>query len=228
MNSTDKSSIIERIKKCLALGNVNKNNSTAEAETALAMAQKLMAEHNIAMTEVQFNSETQTLKGNVEEFSFGLVNSKWRQTLPHVVNILCNTKHYWHDRKTLMYVGLKDDIEMAVLIYKELITAILRIRRGAMFESRSSFCYGMVMNLYHRAQAMHKAETRPTNTNALMVVKDVAIKNFLAAKGLVSRRGNSRRVSSGDYDRGYQAGQGIALGRKRAQVSGTRQLTYQS
>lgn len=215
----DKSRIITLIRKCLAKGDASRNNSTAEVETALAMAQKLMAEHNIAMTDVQFNAETQTLKSGIEEFQYSKpVVSKWRRTLPHVVNILCNTDHYWQNRQHLRFVGMKDDIDMALVIYEELMTAIRRIRNASEWESRSAFSYGMVMNLYHRAKKMNAEQSRPSNTMALMIVKDKAIGEFLKTKGLRVMRETRTTYRSSDYENGYAAGESVHLGRKHLAI----------
>ena len=48
-NIKDKDVIIDRVKKLLNLADKDKNNSDAEAEAALLMAQKLMAEHDISI-----------------------------------------------------------------------------------------------------------------------------------------------------------------------------------
>ena len=47
----DKDVIIDKVKKLLNLADKDKNNSDAEAEAALLMAQKLMAEHDISIDE---------------------------------------------------------------------------------------------------------------------------------------------------------------------------------
>src|SRR3990167_7702892 len=185
--NTNNEEIIRKIKKLFALGDKTRGGTEDECNTAMGLAQELMAKHNIAMTAVQFDEDTQTLKGNIEEFKIAGddVGSKWRRMLPHVVNILCNTKHYWSVGMSrehfLVFVGMKSDIEMAVEIYKELEHTIRHLRRGHK-GNRQAFSYGVVMCLYDRIKEKRKVEIRPQNTNALMVIKDRAIAEFLASK----------------------------------------------
>lgn len=48
-------SILEKIRACLALGDKDRNPNANEAETAIAMAKKLMAAHNLSMADVAFS-----------------------------------------------------------------------------------------------------------------------------------------------------------------------------
>lgn len=217
----DKSRVISLIRKCLAKGDKTRNNSLEEVEVALAMAQKLMTEHNISLTEVQFNAEDGTLKEGIVEKGTALKPVKWRRVVPHVVDILCNTEHFIrtdYDGQKVMFVGLPDDVEMAGVLLEMLLKAIQQLRRG--YEGNiNDFSYGAAVRLLHRAKETKKTEVVPTKTSALMIVKGQEIQKYLAKKELVTLRTTNPRRSASDYHAGYQAGARVPLNRPRRQLS---------
>lgn len=229
----DKSQIIDRIRKCLLKGDSTRNNSQAEVEVALAMAHKLMTEHNIAMTDVQFNSSAGTMKeGITEQYStVKLGSTRWRLYLAAVTDILCNTKHYQTRKvidgkiqKVLVFIGTKQDIELAIELFTDLVKAVKHIRRGQS-ENVAAFSSGVATCLYHRAKEMKKEQVYPTNTTAMIVVKDKDIQIYMAKiPGLVHTNSKARRVNGSAYDAGYSAGKNVALGAKR--VGGSLRLSH--
>lgn len=61
--------ILNKIKKLLALGDASKNNSEEEAQSAMLMAQKLMAKYDISAEDVEGEEE--------EQYSHEMCEHKW-------------------------------------------------------------------------------------------------------------------------------------------------------
>lgn len=218
----DKSRIIERIQKCLRKADATRNDSEAEVQTAFAMAHKLMAEHNISVTEVQFNSETQTLKEDIKEFNAGLFHTQTRYevALCFVVDVLCHVKHYYQMSSgnpvgSLMFVGLQADTELAAEIYKELIRTVKRFMGRYPGKYKRSYALGLVARLHERALILQREQAMPTNTTALMVVKDKAVGDYMERKDLNRIKSRRLRVDGQDYENGVRDGDKIELGNRR-------------
>src|SRR3990167_5441805 len=224
---TLRSKIVERIRKCFAKGDASRNSSEAEVQTALDAAHRLMKEHNIAETEVQFNSQTHTLNQKMGESEATNKDAPrinaYESRLVHVVSILCDGKNFYQTKwvgfkkeRVLIFVGLKDDIEIAKEFLEDLINAVdyLKSEIGGTRTDKLAFCQGVAARLYDRAKALKQAPNQyPNNpsTTALMVVKSQEVERYYNRLNLGSSRVKSHIRSNSYYNEGYKAGNNVPL-----------------
>ena len=115
-------SIIAKIQKML--NTTTENGATeSEAETALLLAQKLMARHSLDVADIEANSNDKETQKEVVE-GFGSENVKlpwWYKQLASIIadNFRCYTfiKSYYATSK-IAFLGLKVDVEIAKSVFK--------------------------------------------------------------------------------------------------------------
>ena len=119
-----KEKIIEKIKKALALANNNKNPN--EAQAAMLMAQKMIAQYHIEMQEVEEVEEAE-----VQEDEVNVKKGSWRKSLMKVIcnNYRCDCFLRGNTGKRIIIVGAKEDIEIAKTIYEFAENQLLRLCR---------------------------------------------------------------------------------------------------
>lgn len=108
-----KDDILKRIRKALALANDNKNPN--EAQTAMLMAQKMMAKYHIEMQEVEEEKSS-----DIQESEADIKKSSWRKFLMKAIcnNYRCDCFLRGNTGKRIIIVGAKEDIEIAKTIYE--------------------------------------------------------------------------------------------------------------
>lgn len=94
----DREKLIERIKALMALGDTSRNNSEAEAATALKKMQELLQKHNLDISEISF-TENDKKPGQevVDEVAVEWRKSSlstWENSLVAMIGIACETKPY--------------------------------------------------------------------------------------------------------------------------------------
>lgn len=113
------SSIVEKIQKMLATAN-DKAASESEAQTALLMAQKLMAKHGLEMTDVEAHADSEQKKEIVKDFTEAQKTEWWQGRLANVIadNFKCfiYVSRYGGSQR-IIFVGLKQDAEIAKTVY---------------------------------------------------------------------------------------------------------------
>lgn len=116
MSETEK--ILEKVKKVLALS--NNNSSQAESETALLLAQEILAKNGLSMDDVNFlNAETKEIVES-ECISKGRL-CWWYGILASIIadNFRCKV---WslrrkHTSTKMMFLGVKSDVELAKTVF---------------------------------------------------------------------------------------------------------------
>ena len=116
----DNQKLLERIQKLFKLAEGNENDH--EAQSALLAAQKLMVENGIEQSEVERLSNIQTPKEVVHE---NVTNGErllwWKRSLARIIakNFCC--MYYIlrsnSDNGGLIFLGLKEDVELAETVY---------------------------------------------------------------------------------------------------------------
>lgn len=217
---TDLSSIIRKIKALRARA-ADAASSEAEAAKAAAVADKLLREHNIDLSEVDVRAE-------------GVVKAVWgagkRARGPEsyaVVKIAkaAGVKVWTENGGEVAYLGNPADVEVA-LYYTDLVAnaaeSCLRAYRKTddyaqqlrLWSSRkvsSDYRTGVCQRLGERILAQVKAEPAPTGTG-LVVVKDALIRQWLEDEGLRFKTSNrSRRVGAG-YNHGRAHADNVGIG----------------
>lgn len=211
--------IIAKIQKLLALTGEGSNATEAEMQSAMTMAQRLMAKHNIhlsQLTEKEFAQEDVDRQAVSRAHGF----HKWEKILSSVVAQATDTKTYYEGRALhhmrLNFIGLKADTVCAIELFKYLQFHVNRL--GKMFgkvknithkenawAAYRSFCYGCVERLAERVeeekarQAEEEQALRAQSGAAsacvdLVVRKDLKIKDFLEGEGVKLRSAKPRSV----------------------------------
>lgn len=111
------------IRKIQAMLNKTTDNgaSEAEAQTAMLMAQKLMAKHGLDMSDVEATDNEKEEKEIVEEFGNDSKITWWHKSLARVIadNFRC---YYFlrsgHKVTRIVFMGVKEDAEIAKSIFK--------------------------------------------------------------------------------------------------------------
>lgn len=109
--------IIEKIKKILAL---SKNNpSEEEAKAAALTAQKLLAKYHLSMAEVE-ELNTETLD-EITECSVTVGGGrKWKYTLAHIIADNFRCRHFYYGKGTVVFYGHSTDATVASETFKYL------------------------------------------------------------------------------------------------------------
>ncbi len=214
--------VIEKVRKLLAL-----SNSSNEHEAALAAAhvQRLLAEHNLAMSELEAREE-----------GAGEVELQVARTVPKWVSSLFATVANAFDcfavisatatSSRLRFIGVGEDPEVAscTMLYlmgelKRLAAVYLRdklsksqdLSVSGRQKMRNSYLLGGVQGV-RQALASQKAAT-PTTSRALVPVKDALIKQYKEEKlGAVRvQRTRKSTVFSDAFNKGMQDGAALQM-----------------
>src|SRR3972149_1093942 len=111
--------LISKIQKVLALA--NNNPSAEEGQTAMLLAQKLMMENNITISDISIG-EIKTKEVVDQAVEESKMSSWWHQNLAVIIaeNFKCTTYISRSHRvgiTSIKFVGLKNDVEMARQVY---------------------------------------------------------------------------------------------------------------
>ena len=222
MSTETQSSMHEKI-KALLRKTVENGCTEAEAMAALAKARAMMDTYGITEAELrEAKAEGATIQRSngarakdPHSISRNLVSAIGRFTS-------CRGFYSPADGE-ISFCGLKADIDLArylanslkTFVEGELLAALLDYngtgRRRKDFIS--SFVLGCTRRICERLDEL--APVAPTETGrALMVVRDAAIRDALAAAGITLHRASGPRVSDGaGYRAGRAAGEGASFGR---------------
>lgn len=107
------SKIISKVEKLLSLA--GNNPSQEEAQSAMLMAQKLMAEYNLDIS--QFQDKATEKKEAVTEYIKGYHNTQWAIILAKIIcdNFRCNLLKA--PGYGLVFIGLKDDVAICKAVF---------------------------------------------------------------------------------------------------------------
>lgn len=221
--------IIERVRKLLALSN---SSNEHEAALAAAHAQRLLSEHNLAMSELEVQEEG---AGEVELVVAKTV-PKWLSSLfATVANAfdcfpIVTTSH---SQSRLRFIGVGEDPAVAACTLSYLIKELRRLASGYLHclelqdqrlsnlnrqRVRTSYLLGAVQGV-RVALHQQKAQT-PTTSKALVPVKDALIKQYREDHfgELRTRRSRSSTVVSAAYQQGRQDGALLRIAPGREQL----------
>ena len=220
--------IIERVRKLLALSN---SSNEHEAALAAAHAQRLLAEHNLAMSELDVAEEG---AGEVE-LQVARTVPKWLSSLfATVANafdcfpiVTTTTNH-----SLLRFIGVGEDPAVAACTLQYLMQELRRLaslyqrsfeaKNGQQLPTdrkriRHSYLLGAVHGV-RQALAAQKAQT-PTTSTALVPVKDALINQYREQNfgQLRTRRSRSSTVLADAFHQGRQDGAQLQMKPQQAQ-----------
>lgn len=214
--------VIEKVRKLLALSN---SSNEHEAALAAAHAQRLLAEHNLAMSELE-----------VKEEGAGEVVIEVARTVPKWLSSLFATVANGFDcfpivtttqsASRLRFIGVGEDPAVAACTLQFLIQELRRLATVYLrsFEAaagklpaverqrvRNSYLLGGVQGV-RQALAAQKAQT-PTTSTALVPVKDALIRQYREEQIGAVRVQRSRRstVLSAAFQQGKADGAALQM-----------------
>lgn len=119
--SHDQSKIVRKIQ--LLLKKTTNNPSMEEAQTALLMAQKLMAEHGVSQSEIESQEDVSIPKKKVtrSDLKFEGTTPWYKRDLAKVIasNFRCYSWISRGDRRSrIVFLGVEQDVELAQMTYE--------------------------------------------------------------------------------------------------------------
>ena len=215
----NKTPIIEKIKKLLALA-----NSSNEHEAALAAghAQRLLSEHNLAMADIEAAHRPD--KADTVETAVSKSLPKWMRHLSAGVSTAfdCQAVHHPVTGK-MTFIGVGADVQIAAYTFtylartaRKLCGTYMKQHAGGSIANRyrelmrQSYYLGAVSTITARLREQ-KMQT-PITSGALVPVKEGLIKQAMSEIGTV-RTMHSRRsyINSDAYARGQTDGRQVGL-----------------
>jgi hypothetical protein len=216
--------IISKIKKLLTLADPSRGGTSEEVSTAMAMANKLMAEHNLTMSQVTLTEDqVQVKRAGVQLRARPYY---WEKRLAGVFADLCETRVLYQSAKDLVimiFIGEEHDVVIAQEMYRIFLKQIDAAARKAFksFKDQRSFCVGYCTILAHRVHQL-KAERNSKATSqsqALVYVgrKEAAITKYISMLNTAEthRKTTAARVDSYAATVGARAGMTADLGTER-------------
>lgn len=212
--------IIRKIKKCLALANDGK--SSDESDTAMLLAQKLMAKNNISMQDVEYQKENHTK--NVVEGS-GTEYTKlqwWMKSLANTIgeNFRCYSFiRNWEGKTKIIFLGLETDVAICKVVYEYAVDSIkffsdmyIKMRgvggkRGTTIAIKNDYIAGYLLGLKDKFKQQIEKEGW-----GLVLVKDALVVRELE-KLNISKGKPLKRKTNGDTEareKGYNDGKNFS------------------
>jgi len=207
-----RSKLIERIRKLLAVGNKEKNPYEEEVNTALALAKKLMAEHNLTLSEVEVKQSGDDDIDKVFSKEYGKIRF-WQKTLALVVAKIFQVKSIQYPLYKrgimILFVGYKEDSKIAKEVYEYLVDYIKLLGKKAESDRkrRTSYYEGLMERLWERANEEVLLDRMNTvKCRTIVVAKEHRIKDWLT-ENMKLKPANNKYISRKDFYRdSYEKG----------------------
>jgi len=227
----DRDSILTKLEALMKRTREN-GASEAEVESAMAVARKLMDEHNVAMEEVlgrQVAGGQATIEVTEEEVRSTTTVRIFERYLMDVVCGICDVKWFQRvDRQKFgkttklthyFFYGMKQDVFAAKLLFLELlitvrVMAVAKIGSGGgkLQMRRNTYCDGFCAGLSCKASQLKEQSRRdtPTTGTSLVLRKDVAIQRYaedvLHLQEVAVRPIQKERLMSHEFNMGWRDG----------------------
>ena len=166
--------VMDRVKKMLALGNCE-GATEAERETALRMAYKILAKHNLSMSDLPADSIVEVRLRNEMTISA----DKWSRNVCQSVAKLFFCHYFFKRTNTSgkdihVFVGLQSNTVTAMNMSDFLVKAIKREARRLYKSPTSpegrSFCVGTMATIHERVEAMIADTTESEPGTAVAII----------------------------------------------------------
>ena len=223
------SSIMDRIRKCLNLSDITKGATEAEAAAAMAAAKRLMAEHNLNISDIEMKEEVRHGANSTADTLTRKNRYDWENYVARVADALFGTKHYFTSLpaskgggwvRRVMFVGVGQDSAIASEAYSILVDIVFKMGAASGYEGRqrTSYCLGVVQTLIERANDSVRDITpvQEEKCRGIMVVKNQVIETHLKQLGLRNARASRRSVNGAAYNHGKADGRNVNLSFNKA------------
>ena len=219
--------VIRKVQKLLKLSDTQKNNFQAEADSALAMANKLMEENNLSMSDVVVKElKAEGAKDVRAEYRRNCV--PWERMLGGAMGALFGCKSYRHQKAdddtwrktwyTMSFVGVGQDAAIASAAYETLHEQILDMGRRTAYRGseQGTYMLGIAHAIYDRCNKLAKEAAKNQKEKGvckdLILVKDVVITEYCETKlrlrniSMVGRMSGSWSSRQHGYEHGKEVG----------------------
>ncbi len=228
--SVDKS-IVEKIRKLLALADSNKNSHEHERNVAMQAAMDLLAKHSLSLTQVDSSS----LDIQPEEITANFKLEPWIRNVLSAACKLYYTDYYMVGTRTWsgnierspVFVGTAENIAVTMEVATWLIDSV-RKESNRLYKDpyeRRSFRRGAADRLFERALEMRESEKKlaaaSTGTNLIVVRNQFERANqaHLATKNLSRFRSRPVYIDEDAYSDGEAYGGQVGLERQSSNSS---------
>ena len=211
--------VIEKIQKLLAL---SASSNEHEAALAAAHAQRLLALHNLRMSDIDTASPPD--QADSIEVPAATTLPKWSGWLATSVASSCSCRviHVKGARPHLVFIGVGQDVEVASYTYQVLEKTIRRLAK-AYLQGRDDLDNPTVRERARRSYYLgaaravgqtlvRQAKATPATTGALVVVKDQLIERKISEMGpLRTPQNRQSSIESDAYNAGHTDGYDISM-----------------
>lgn len=219
-----KETVVEKVRKMLALAH-DKGATENESQSAMLMAQRLMAKHNITVSDVDVeDDEKEVVHENVTEIQRTIW---WKKSLASVIggNFRCitYTQRYGNGKSSIVFLGLKEDVEIAKEVFAFAIDSIQHYANKYVRKiSNEGYSTSGVRNDFMRGyiQGLNKQfeEQKANNQElALVLVLDKEVEK--ARDNMSFRKAQQSKVASARsqkaFSSGFDKGKNFDYGRKQ-------------
>lgn len=210
--------IIDRIRKLIAVANGTCYDG--EADTAMRMAKGLMSSYGLHMSEVELKENVHANLGKDTVNRVGRLHT-WEKLVGGCCAELCDTRVVIYpvgDLYTLMYVGMKQDVELSVILFEDFCARMksLAVAKYDTLYDRYRYLEGIAARLVDRANEISDAAKAQTPSyGALVVVKENEIEAFMQEElGSVKKAPIDVKASAA-FNQGYKDGEHFDLNTNR-------------
>ena len=202
---SDMDKVLDRVKKMVTLG-TNEGATEAERETALRMAYKILAKHNLSMSDLPGDSKGEDrIKDSVT-----ISADKWARNVAQSVGQLFFCKYFFlrtgtAGKDTHIFIGLQSNTVTAMHMTDYVIKSIKR-EASKRFKSPTSpegrsFCVGTMATIHKRVVEILEDKTEAEPGTALAIVglhktEQEANLKFLEDEGTNLVKAKARRDTS--------------------------------
>ena len=222
--------IIEKIQKLLALAN---SSNEHEAALAAAHAQRLLSEHNLAMTDVEANLQRPQSADKVET-TVAKTLPKWVRNLSAGVCSAFDCQAIHHPAQGKMtFIGVGADVQVASYTFsyldrtvRKLCSSYMKYRVNDSNLSnrnrelmRQSYYLGAISTI--NSQLVQQKVQTPITPGALVPIKEGLIKKAMSELGAIRTvRGRRSYINTHAYSQGQSDGKNVSIHKGVAATGG--------
>lgn len=230
--------IIARIQKMLAIANDLKGATEHERDTALQMAYRLMAKHNLDMATIE--AAGQKVEEPRVDFSAVCFNMLWCRDVADAIANLFFCRVYFYERinatqRTYHFIGRESNAMTAAVMTDYIIKSVLKEGRKMYGDNLSpktrAFGTGCAQRLWERVQQLKRAEQAEATPGTAIVLASLYQTEFAANQvmidaipGMKTSKAVAKAVDGAAYHEGKAFGDKINLNKQIGGSASNKQI----
>ena len=225
----EKESVLELIRKCLALGNSPNEN---EANAAMAKTQELLTKYNIDMATFRVGANDDEQEMVNLSINKDLLGLSWIAVLLNTlaINNYCHVIRITGSGGNLHILGKLANVEAVFEMYNWVLPQIIRLSENSGFKrsAKTSYARGVINRLGERMRESKQTfkQNNPSSTALVLAVQEESDR-FYAEIFPGARNGAKRRYDFGAYSKGQSDGNKVSLRASNHLSNGRLMLKYQ-